>query len=459
MRELLTRSYLDHVARAGMPADALVRRARQATRLDAVTRGGECLTRPAFLDRGSLVSLEQDIVNLFTALTSLPQRLFGGDLGAFAGAVGLTPTQVAGLLRTATGAAPTWLGRVDLFHDGTAFRTLEVNVGSTIGGLDNAVLNQAFLTHPGLAEFVAANDLCYVDTMAALAALLKAECGVPPDVTPFVAAVDTPASFAQLAPALRLASDMLAGHGLDVVPCHIGQLELRDGHVWLDNRPVDVVYRLFVIANLRDQAGLDLYEPLLRAVERGDVVMFTPLDAHLYSSKAALALLSDQRNRALLPAATLTSLDRILPWTRMARRGPVTVDGESVDLVEHAQAHRDELVIKPTGRHGGIGVTPGWRTDHKEWRQALDEAMDGPFVVQRRIRPAPELFPGNNGVEPILLNWGAFVMGQRYAGTMIRGARPGSGDIINQSTGAAKGCCFHQDTRPMVRHTVRFGSG
>ena len=43
---------------------------------------------------------------------------------------------------------------------------MELNMGSTVGGGDNAMLNRAMLAHPALAEFVHAHSLSYVDTMA-----------------------------------------------------------------------------------------------------------------------------------------------------------------------------------------------------------------------------------------------------------------------------------------------------
>ena len=111
-------------------------------------------------------------------------------------------------------------------------------------------------------------------------------------------------------------------------------------------------------------------------------------------------MLSDEANRHLCTAAELASLDRLLPWTRMARSGPVTVDGERVDVLEYATAQRENLILKPTAMHGGLGVTAGWLTDAQAWDERLRASLDGPWVLQRRVRPVPELFPGDGGLEP-----------------------------------------------------------
>ena len=73
--------------------------------------------------------------------------------------------------------------------------------------------------------------------------------------------------------------------------------------------------------------------------------------------------------------------------------------GARVDLRDYAIAHREELILKPTLLHGGAGVVPGWHreTTRQAWAEQLRAAMDGPYVLQRRIRPVPELFPTLDG--------------------------------------------------------------
>lgn len=141
-------------------------------------------------------------------------------------------------------------------------------------------------------------------------------------------------------------------------------------------------------------------DPVIDAVARGEVAMFTPLDAELYGSKAPLAMLSDDANRHLFTAAELAAFDRVLPWTRMVRPGPVTLeDGRTVDLLDYATSQAGDLVLKPTLLDGGAGVLPGWHPDTSAqlWRDRLISAMRGPWVIQRRIRPAPEMCPGERG--------------------------------------------------------------
>ena len=183
---------------------------------------------------------------------------------------------------------------------------------------------------------------------------------------------------------------------------------------------------------------------MLRAAERGDVQIFTPMDSQLYASKGALALLSDEANRHLCSPSELASLDRLLPWTRIMRPGPVIVNGEQVELTEYARANRAELVLKPAAMHGGIGVVPGWLTDPDDWESQLAAAMTGSFVLQRRVRPVPELFPGERGeLVPWIVCWGAFTTAEGYSGIFARATSVESNvEVINLDTGAHAGSCL-----------------
>ncbi len=441
----LTSRYLAEASARGAAPARLVEVARQRIDLAATSYDGDCLTRPVFLEHAEFSVLRDDLLALHAALASLPARLFGGDMAAFARAVGMTGAQVTAIER-AGGQAPTRLGRADTFRDETAFRVMELNLGSALGGLDNALLNRAFLTDPAVAAFVAAHGLSYVDTVDVLVGTLRSECGIEAGERPLIAVADWPDSFAILERQLRYSAAQLGRYGLEAVPCHLGQLQASGGRVWLDGRPVDVIYRVFLIKDLLRPEANELAGPVLRAAERGEVTLFAPIDAELYGSKGALALLSDEANRHLFGGTELASLDRVLPWTRMVRPGPVTVGGGGqADMAEYAFAERENLVLKPTALHSGAGVIQGWLTSPDEWRRQLGAAMDGPFVLQRRIRPLAEPFPAENGQQPWALWWGVFLGAPGYGGAIVRGSTDPDAGIKSMPHGSTGTCCFHQE--------------
>lgn len=439
----LTELYLKEAAQRGIAPGDLPTAAGRELDLVATSFRGRCLTRPVFVERAELDQLVADLENLYGALTALPGRLFGGDLGAFAEAVGLTGEQVGAVLM-ARHAPPTRFVRADLYREATGFRLMELNIGSTVGGGDNAMINRAMLTNADLAEFVRAHSLAYTDTLVEIANTIMAESGISAHDGSLVAAVDWPPAAERFNAVLQTSAKELAALGIDFLPCHLRNLSLHDYRVWLGDRPVDVIYRLFMIEDLLHPDGPGLINPVLQAAERGEVKIFTPMHSQLYSSKGALALLSDEANRPLWTPAELASLDRLLPWTRMLRVGQVTVNGDRVDLLDYALGQRENLILKPTAMHGGLGIVAGWQTDEAEWDRHLRDLMEQPYVLQRRVRPEPEPFPGADGLEPSVLTWGAYLCTNGYGGMWVRGTADRDTGGVNMATGAYATCCFHE---------------
>jgi hypothetical protein len=446
-RGTLTARYLDEVKRSGALASELIGTLPDSDMLN-VYYHGRYLSRPLFLGRSECDQLYADLANLHSALIRLPDRLYGGDLAAFARAVGASELQVSAVMRS-RGAAVTRQTRADLYVDQSGFRLLELNVGSALGGMDNADMSRGLLEHPVLAEFAEAHGLVYVDTMREQVSNYYTECGFTPDSRPMVACTDWPTSYRTLEPYMRHYNARVQKLGLDEHACHIGQLAVRDGRVWLGGRPVDIIDRLFMLEDLLESPEAPaLMDPILDAAARGEVKIYTPMDSGIFASKGALAMLSDEANRSLFEPDELASLDRILPWTRMVRSGPVTLeDGRRVDLLDYVLTHQHDLALKPTLLHGGTGVLLGWRADTsaQAWEERVRAALDGPYVIQRRIRPVPELFPADGG-DPIpwIVCWGAFTTSNGYGGIVARATTVESNvEVISLDAGVYVGSCLH----------------
>jgi hypothetical protein len=449
----LSALFLEEVKRSGVRPTELNDDSHLASEDIRNFYSGKFLTRPLFLGHEECHRLHTDLANLHSALVSLPDRLYGGDLAGFARAIGMTEVQVSAIMRS-QGTAVTRQARADMYTDRTGFKVLELNMGSALGGIDASDLCHMMMQHPLTAEFARTHRLAYADTMRGQVTDMFVETGSPRGSRPVMATTDWPSSFETLEPFMRHFTGRLHELGIDAYPCHIGQLEVRDGGVWLGGRRVDIIQRLFMLEDLLEYPdAMALMDPILDAVARGEVRMFTPMDAELFASKGALAMLSDERTRSLLDPEELASLDRILPWTRMLRSGPATLeDGSRVDLVDYAITHQQDLALKPTSLHGGQGVLLGWRseTDPQTWQERVREAVDGPYVIQRRIRPVPELFPTDDGDPvPWIVNWGVFTMVEGYMGVYAR-AVPVESDVevITFGAGAHSGACFHALPEP-----------
>jgi hypothetical protein len=454
-RSGLGRAYREQLAlHATEPAELIKDTA--ASDLLAVAYRGRFLATPVFLSAAERATLAADLRTVHTLLTSIPDRLFDGDAGALARAVGMTPTQTAVVQRAAAGPPLLPLARSDLYRDADGFKLLELNITSALGGFENADINRAMLRHPALARFVAEHDLAFVDTLHGIVSTLRAECAAfLGRERPVVALVDWPESFRTYEPRLRVLATLLDSMGIDAVPCHVGQVRERGDRLEAHGKTIDAIFRFFLVEEIATPQDAALVEPVFRAVEAGTVGLFSRLDAELYGNKGALAILSDDRNRALLTADELACVDRFLPWTRYVRPTVTTAEGEEHDLIRLAVAEREDLILKPTLLHGGSGIVAGWTATPEEWAARLADAMDGPYVVQRRVRPIAETFPSLDGddTEELYLNWGVFLTDpgvtgdDGYGGCIVRGSADPSVGVVSMSSGARVGCCFHEQQR------------
>jgi hypothetical protein len=448
-RAELTQLYLTEITRWGLRASELLGDLPDSELLNSFQPPGrKYLPRPVFISQPERDQLYHDVETVRAAVVSLPDRLYGGDFAAFAHAVGANDVYVDALMRDRS--APTSRqARADLYADESGFQLMELNLGSALGGMENADMCRALLRNPVLADFARSYHLGYVDTMREQVNDLLVESGQAPGSFPFVAVTDWPSSYhKKLGPYMNLLAGRWRELGLDAHACHLGQLEVRDGKVWLGDRAVDVMARMFMVEYLLESPEAPaLFTPILDAAARGEVKIFAPLDSDLFTSKGTLAMVSEHRNRHLFTGPELASISRIVPWTREVRPGPVTLaDGSEVDLLEYAVANQDELVLKPNMMHGGEGIVLGWHhtTSPQLWRDQLAQACGGSYIIQRRISPAPELFPDENGdLVPWTTVWGVFTVVDGYGGTYVRAARADSDmTVINRGRGAFAGCCL-----------------
>ncbi|KXK62338.1 hypothetical protein AWW66_08905 [Micromonospora rosaria] len=442
--------YLEHLDRLGVDPAGLTAHAVDSARL-AVAYRGRFLPCPVFLEPGESARLGADLLLTHQLLTELPQRLFDGDRAAFGRALGLTGPQVDLVRRAPTGPL-TVLARSDLYRAADGFKLLELNITSALGGFENADINRAMLRHPALAGYVARRGLAYHDTFRTIVETMRYDLGDRVSGRrPVIALADWPESYRSYAPRLGVMAGLFDEFDVDAVPCHVGEIEEKDGRLTVHGRVLDLVYRFFLVEEIRTPQDLALLEPVMSAVSRGTVVLFSRVDAEMYGNKGALAMLSDDRHAHLFTDRERACLRRLLPWTRYVRERTTDPGGTPVDLVGYATAHREDLVLKPVNLHGGAGIVPGWRVGAAEWAARLAEAVDGPWVLQQRVRPVPEPFPvvGGDGYQDVYLNWGAFVAdpravgGDGYAGCIVRGTVDAQVGVVSMGSGALVGCCFH----------------
>jgi hypothetical protein len=318
---------------------------------------------------------------------------------------------------------------------------------SSLGGLQIAALNRLLLGDEALAEFVVAEGLGFADPVAALADTMKAavrQTGRDPGACR-VALMDCPSGYGGTQPEISVLAELLAPYGVEAFGCHMGQVRESGGRVVVDGSSVDLVYRYFTLGELTtDPATTAAAEAVLSSFARCDVPVLSPLRTSMHGNKRALAMLWEDRCQETLTAREKDLVHRFLPWTHELRPGTASVDGERVDLLAHCRRHRERLVLKPAHGLGGTGTVLGRTVTDDAWEASLERALQRPHVVQELVSPSAEPFPSPNAGAPApwVLNWGAFLIGRRYAGAFLRGLPADRADVISYAGGAHTGCVF-----------------
>lgn len=390
--------YHELLARGDLAAESSAWLDEQQRRQGLLFAGKPLCTvlRPRFLDAARYDHLRARLRPLLHALATVHGRALA-DL-AFRRQLRLADWEET-LLESDPGfRAASPLSRMDAFFQGgyyggdpLDFRLTEYNAETPAGALYGDALSEVFLGMPVMREYVRRHD---VRTLPAahnvLHSLLRAyhEWSGRREL-PRIGILDwrevlTWAEFG-------LSADYFRAQGLECVIADPREVEYRGGRLIADGVEIDLVYKRVLIHELIERGGMD--HPIVRAVLEGAVCMVNPFRCKILHKKASLAVLSDEANADLFSAEQQAAIAALVPWTRVVEARTTTYAGRRVDLLEHLEAARDRLVLKPNDDYGGKGIVLGWQADADTWRGAITTALAEPYVVQERIAIPSEPYP------------------------------------------------------------------
>jgi hypothetical protein len=166
------------------------------------------------------------------------------------------------------------------------------------------------------------------------------------------------------------------------------------GQLIAAGRRIDLVYRRVLINDVLSRP--EECAALVAAYRTGAVCVANTFRCKIPHKKAFFAVLTDERHAHLFTPDEHALIAGHIPWTRLLDERKTSIDGATVDLVEHVRRHRDEFVVKPNDEYGGAGVVLGWEASEAAWQATLARALsgsEGRWVVQRRIPVRREIFP------------------------------------------------------------------
>ncbi len=157
------------------------------------------------------------------------------------------------------------------------------------------------------------------------------------------------------------------------------ELELKNGIVCLEGRPVSVIFMDFntdVLLSLHRKHGL---RPLLQAVRENRVI--NPRGTEPINIKSMFEVITGPLKTRFHPEVV-----RRTPWTRQFYdRSTTGPKGKPVDeLIEWTRSHWNSLVLKPERGYSGKGVKVGGINSSAD--EAIKEALkEGGYIVQEKI--------------------------------------------------------------------------
>ena len=284
------------------------------------------------------------------------------------------------------------LSRMDAFFAGPGGLAItEYNAETPAGAAYNDVLTDVFLTFPAMRQFEREWDVRSLParhhTLNALLESYHAWSGRR--TNPRIAILDWPDVPTQSE--FRLFQHYFERYGLECVIGDPSAAEYRNGKLWVEAKPVDLIYKRVLLHELVAKMGLD--NPVLRAVRDRAVCMVNPPSCKVLHKKASLAVLSDERNEHLYDAEARAAIHAHVPWTRVVEERRTAFEGREIDLVPWTAEHKDDLVLKPNDEYGGKGIVLGWEVEPDAWGAALRTALETPYIVQRRIALEREDYP------------------------------------------------------------------
>ena len=113
-------------------------------------------------------------------------------------------------------------------------------------------------------------------------------------------------------------------------------------------------------------------------------------------------------------------------------------EGRSIELLDFALRNRERFLIKPNDDYGGKGISLGWETGEAEWAEALDAALEEPFVIQERAAITKHEFPvfGKTAeLESLLVDFDPFLFRNKVEGGMVRLS---SDSLVNVTQGGGQ---------------------
>ncbi len=227
--------------------------------------------------------------------------------------------------------------------------------------------------------------------------------------------------------------DFLERCGVPAVIADPRKLDWKDGRLYADGVPVNMVYRRVILRELLQKQ--EECRGLIRAAEEGNTCIVNPFCTVIPGTKDVCHFVYSPEFRKAISNEEFETIQSFIPWTCHVGPEKVEFEGRSWYPVDLALEKRDQFVLKPAGGYGGVGVYAGNKTPQDVWEKALEDVGEESWVLQQYTSIPEEPFPvfsPDMTIEKRKVNLNPFMLGGEYASAI---ARLSTAAVINVSAG------------------------
>ncbi|KYQ91718.1 hypothetical protein DLAC_07500 [Tieghemostelium lacteum] len=214
--------------------------------------------------------------------------------------------------------------------------------------------------------------------------------------------------------------------GYNVLLAFYDELEYDGTHLSCNGKTIDLVWNKYDFS-IEDgkvkpwfyTKSIDETKNFLQAVSDGNVLSWNGFLSYLVGeSKKTLALLCDERFHYLFTQDQVKAIKELcLPTFVLQSSNP-----EMMKLKQTIMDNKNVYVVKSSTDTRGRGIFIGDEMDQSKWNDAVDKAVDGPFVIQQFVKSQKTMVldPYTKSLMPMNATLGFLIVEGQAAGYFSR---------------------------------------
>lgn len=207
--------------------------------------------------------------------------------------------------------------------------------------------------------------------------------------------------------------------GFKTVICDPRDLNYKNGQLWANDIPLDLIYRRATTARMVENE--DEITDFINAYENGDICVVGSFRSQIPHNKFIFAILHDDNAVNFLDKNEKDFIKKHIPWTK-------NLCFENQKLINKILNNKNDFVLKPADKFAGKGVYVGQDYNQKEWDNLIKNIeYKNDYLVQEFIEQ-PKMKMGlveedEFKIEKVNYILSIFLYNQNIAGFYARGGR------------------------------------